>query len=102
MNRAERVAIIAEAVAKKFTCFGGGRDSEWNPIAHAMKDRPLAFAAMVPVADVVNFVLGAVAGNLASRVLDAVAAHAPAIAKGDHKSCEAMLEKIAAAFREVA
>jgi hypothetical protein len=48
---------IVAAIGRNFATFGGGRDSHVDPTANAIKDRPLAFAAMVDVADVVRFVL---------------------------------------------
>ncbi len=51
---------IVEAVPSKFRTFGGGRTSEWNPLAAALKDMPLQFAAGVDVRDVVEFVVAEV------------------------------------------
>lgn len=48
---------IVAAVGQNFRTFGGGRDSSTNPLAHALKDQPLQFAAGVDVRDVVQFVL---------------------------------------------
>jgi hypothetical protein len=53
------VEQIATEIGKRFRTFGGGRDA-WpsnNPLVHALKNEPLQFAAGVPVADVVSFVL---------------------------------------------
>lgn len=50
-------AEIIAAVVEKFPTFGGGRVVADNPIAYALQDRPAMFAAAVPVADVVRFVL---------------------------------------------
>ncbi|MBI4121013.1 MAG: hypothetical protein HY457_02040 [Parcubacteria group bacterium] len=51
------VRRITRATAKKFPSFGGGRDSDANPIAHATKDTPPQFAAGVPIETVVRFIL---------------------------------------------
>ncbi len=49
--------IIAE-IGVRFRTFGGGVVGTFNnPIAHALKDKPLQFAAGVDVADVVRLVL---------------------------------------------
>jgi hypothetical protein len=48
---------LVDLVAKSFPTFGGGRGSEWNPIAEALKDREPSFAAGVDVRAVVEFVL---------------------------------------------
>ena len=44
-------------VGNNFRSFGGGKGSDWNPVAAALKDNPLQFAAGVDVSDVVDFVL---------------------------------------------
>lgn len=54
------VAALVEEVAVRFPCFGGGRGSEFNPIAQALKDQPPCFAAGVDVAEVVQFLLARV------------------------------------------
>ena len=41
-------------IMAKFRTFGGGQDSKYNPVAHALKDDPLTFAAGVSVRDVIN------------------------------------------------
>jgi len=53
---------IALYVASKTRTFGGGdRDTiEWNPIAAALEDAPLQFAAGVHVRDVVDLVFEAI------------------------------------------
>lgn len=52
-----RLAAILAEVQEHFRTFGGGRDSEWNPVARAIKDGPPQFAAGVDVADVIRFVV---------------------------------------------
>lgn len=47
---------IVEKIGKKFRTFGGGRGSKWNPVADALKGRPLQFAAGVDVKSVVLFI----------------------------------------------
>lgn len=44
---------IVEILAIIFPSFGGGKTSEWNPIANALADRPPQFAAGVDIATVV-------------------------------------------------
>lgn len=57
-QRAEAVERICSHIAERFRTFGGGLDvTEDSPIAHALKDRPLTFAAGVKVQSVVEFVL---------------------------------------------
>lgn len=48
---------IAGHVAAAFRTFGGGKVTFGNPISHALRDEPPAFAAGVSVRDVVEFVL---------------------------------------------
>jgi len=48
---------IVKAIPAEFNTFGGGRGSNWNPLADALKDKPLQFAAGVNVKEVVQFVL---------------------------------------------
>lgn len=55
----EKIADIVQRVGVQFRTFGGGRTSEFNPIAAALKDKPPMFAAGVDVRDVVEFVVGA-------------------------------------------
>jgi hypothetical protein len=51
---------IVAAVKEKFPCFGGGDERvRDNPIAAALKDRPLMFAMGVDVKSVVEFVIDA-------------------------------------------
>lgn len=56
LTLAEEDRIVAE-VTHCFRTFGGGRGSEWNPVAQALKDSAPSFAAGVDVRDVVRFVL---------------------------------------------
>lgn len=52
------VADIVHDISGRFRTFGGGREpTDGNPIAHALKNHPLQFAAGVDVLDVVLFVL---------------------------------------------
>lgn len=53
----DRTDGITALVAVKFRTFGGGRGSQWNPIAEALKDHEPEFAAGVSVREVVEFVL---------------------------------------------
>jgi len=53
---AEDVDRIAYEVGQRFRTFGGGRSSEWNPIAAALADQPPQFAAGVDVRAVVRFI----------------------------------------------
>lgn len=57
----EQIKTIVAEIGVRFRTFGGGVGSEsrpWhNPIAEALKDTPLSFAAGVPVEQVVRFVL---------------------------------------------
>ena len=53
----KKVRQIVWATAEEFPSSGGGRDSDTNPITHALKDRPLLFAAGVDIERVVRFVL---------------------------------------------
>lgn len=43
-------------IGQRFRTFGGGRDSDTNPMAHALRDQPLQFAAGVDVRAVVEHV----------------------------------------------
>ena len=49
--------FITEEIGKKFRTFGGGVGSKYNPIADALKGKPLQFAAGVDVREVVDFVI---------------------------------------------
>ncbi len=55
--RDKELEEIVRALAAKFPSFGGGKDSDTNPIAHALKNRPAMFAAGVDIEKVVRFVL---------------------------------------------
>ena len=48
---------ILNNIQKSFRTFGGGRGSNTNPIADALKHKPLQFAAGVDVGEVINLVL---------------------------------------------
>jgi hypothetical protein len=52
------IAKVVKAVGVHFRTFGGGQDAGWdmNPIAMALKDKPLVFAAGVDVRQVVEFI----------------------------------------------
>lgn len=54
---------IVDAIVKNFRCFGGGRVSDSNPVAHWTKDAPPMFAMGVDVADVVRFVIDRLNGG---------------------------------------
>ena len=62
MNKQYREDLFIEDVVKQvgnsFPTFGGGRGSEWNPVAEALKNKPTVFAAGVDVKSVVEFVFG--------------------------------------------
>ena len=51
------VAKITELVGHSFRSFGGGKGSNNNPIAEALKDKPFQFAAGVDIREVVKFVI---------------------------------------------
>lgn len=55
----EQIHTIVAEIGVRFRTFGGGVGSKtfMNPIAEALKDTPLTFAAGVSVEDVVRFVL---------------------------------------------
>lgn len=67
-------SIIIDAIItgclKHFRCFGGGQESPDNPLSHALKDTPAAFAAGVDVRDVIKYVLWAHAQTERPRPLD--------------------------------
>lgn len=54
MTKEAAVDNAIHMIGKRFRTFGGGRDSDTNPIAHAMRNEPLAFAANVDVRAVVE------------------------------------------------
>lgn len=49
--------ILIQKIGQNFRTFGGGRTSNWNPIANALADKPYQFAAGVDVKEVVDFIL---------------------------------------------
>jgi hypothetical protein len=57
MTDPKDVAAIVAAVGKAFSTFGGGRYTPGNPVSLALANQPLTFAAGVPVAEVVTFVI---------------------------------------------
>lgn len=58
MEAEQKIEQITELVSNRFNTFGGGKKSSWgNPIAAALEDKPLVFAAGVSVRDVVEFVV---------------------------------------------
>ncbi len=56
MNKTDVKQMVGR-VAANFRTFGGGRGSQFNPIADALKDQKPTFAAGVDVEDVVRFIL---------------------------------------------
>jgi len=59
-------------VGKRFRTFGGGRGSEANPLAEALKDQAPMFAAGVDVGEVVNFVVAAERARIREKLLTAM------------------------------
>lgn len=57
MPKPNQIDIVTERVATAFPTFGGGKTSNWNPIANALVDKPPQFAAGVHVRTVVEFVV---------------------------------------------
>lgn len=55
----KQIEELVKSVGDTFRTFGGGNYSNMqnNPIAYALKDKPLQFAAGVDVKDVVTHVL---------------------------------------------
>ena len=53
----EHIDRITENVGRTFRSFGGGQKDFDNPIAEALKDEPLQFAAGVHIKKVVEYVL---------------------------------------------
>ena len=53
----ERIEEIIAEITAEYRTFGGGQDSQWNPLAAALKDDPPQFAAGVDVEDVVRSVI---------------------------------------------
>lgn len=52
----DRDTIVKE-VQNNFRTFGGGKSSDWNPVAAALSERNLCFAAGVDVKEVVDFII---------------------------------------------
>jgi hypothetical protein len=48
---------ITEFIGHRFRSFGGGQESPNNPVAAALKDRPLQFAAGVDIRSVVEAIV---------------------------------------------
>lgn len=48
---------ITAIIASEFRCFGGGRTSNYNPIANALADKAPSFAMGVDVQEVVDRVV---------------------------------------------
>lgn len=58
MTKDEIIVYLMISIGKNFRTFGGGdRDTHNNPLAVALKDIPLQFAAGVDVKEVVEFIL---------------------------------------------
>lgn len=55
-RKLKTLAEITAAVGAAFRSFGGGRGSDTNPIAAALQDKPLQFAAGVDIRSVVEAV----------------------------------------------
>lgn len=53
----KKVDKITQIIGQKFRSFGGGQTGFNNPIAIALKDKPLQFAAGVDIKSVVEAVL---------------------------------------------
>ena len=53
----ETVDDIVTIIAHEFRSFGGGRTSQYNPIANALADKDPQFAAGVDIKDVVERVI---------------------------------------------
>lgn len=53
----KKVDKITQIIGRKFRSFGGGQTGFNNPIAVALKDEPLQFAAGVDIKSVVKEVL---------------------------------------------
>jgi hypothetical protein len=64
----EVIDVIVASVRSNFRCFGGGRASQWNPIAHMLAEEPPQFAAGVGVRQVVQFVLMQAAKHYSARI----------------------------------
>jgi len=66
MTKAQEDRIVTE-IGNCFATFGGGRGSEYNPIAEWTKDKPPMFAMGVDVRSVVQFVAAALKPTRAKR-----------------------------------
>ncbi len=53
----KKVDKITQIIGRKFRSFGGGQTGFNNPVAMALKDEPLQFAAGVDIKSVVKEVL---------------------------------------------
>lgn len=53
----KKVNEVTSIIGRKFRSFGGGQSGYNNPMAVALKDRPLQFAAGVDIKSVVETVL---------------------------------------------
>lgn len=58
IQQKKRIDAIVRDVSRRFSTFGGGQTSEFNPLTAALKDREPMFAAGVDVRKVVEFVIG--------------------------------------------
>ncbi len=76
-NEEDAVDALVTAVTRHFRSFGGGRDSDMNPMAHALKDCAPMFAAGVDIRDVVTFVRSAVLADAAIDPSDKRVASVP-------------------------
>lgn len=58
MTKDELITYLTIRVGKQFRSFGGGRGGNgMNPLAEALKDSPLQFAAGVDVKEVIEFIM---------------------------------------------
>jgi len=53
----QQIKELTEKVGRKFRSFGGGHGQSGNPLAEALKDGPLQFAAGVDIKSVVIFMI---------------------------------------------
>jgi pilus assembly protein TadC len=65
-------ASIVQTIGERFRTFGGGRGSEFNPLAQALKDQRLQFAAGVDVEDVVATVAAAERARIRRELLEEI------------------------------
>jgi hypothetical protein len=61
---------LVESVANAFPSFGGGKGSNFNPIAETLKDHDPQFAAGVDIAAVVEYIVNAVVDEVDVRLHD--------------------------------